>query len=506
MGDSASRQTVNCCERIREVARIHPENIALIDDSRHITYRELLEIADERAGRLARAGAEPGARIALVAESSALYVATVLAIWKLRAVLVTVYPSSGDADILKALEISDPSLAIVSDEAHAALIEETIPDLPVSGIEDFAATTLKQAVRPNPDDLREPLSLICFSSGTTSDPKAVMLAATTVDNAAETYAELWHLTETDRALISLPMAWLYGLASTTLAVLYRGGTVVIARRGRPEVLVDLARRHRITFIAGVTVTYAKLIRHQPQSEVREAFADLRLSISGGEPRNEAVFDQWYELSGSAVLDAYCASECIPLVTYDPHVDEKPIPGSAGQLVPRQRLKIVDADGDEVPRGEVGEALASGPGLMLGYWGNPELTSEVITPDGWYRMKDLVRMDEKGYIYVVGRLSDVIIRGGTNISPAEIETVLNSHPTVVRAAVVGLPDDIYGQRVVAAVTADDDDVDLEELRTYAAERLSAYKVPGEIVLIPELPVNPTTLKVNRRMLAEDLGAD
>jgi long-chain acyl-CoA synthetase len=495
--------TANCYERIRRVAHDHPDHLALVDGERAVTYRALIELVDDRATRLQRAGTTPGDRIALVAQSSVLYMATVLAIWKLEAVLVTVYPSSSDEDILKALDISEPSLVIVEDTSLVACIDGAIAGLPVASIDDFAVPALRTNVRANPDDLREPLSLICFSSGTTSEPKAIMLSATTVDNTAETYAEVWHLSSNERALISLPMAWLYGLASTTLAVLYRGGAVVIARRAKPEILVDLARQHGVTFMAGVTVTYAKLTRHEPRSTVSEAFSRLRLTISGGEPRNEAVFVDWEQLTGCAVLDAYCASECIPLVTYDPTRDPAPVVGSAGRVVPRQQLKVVDADGHEVAQGEVGEALASGPGLMLGYWNNPALTAEAMTPDGWYRMKDLVRIDEDGYVFVVGRLSDVIIRGGTNISPAEIESVLNSHPAVAQAAVVGLPEEIYGQRVVAAITLKHQDVEIDELRAHAAAHLSSYKVPEEIVILSELPVNVTTSKIDKKALVEHL---
>lgn len=505
MNSQEPARIANCYERIREVALAHPDNLAMVDGDEHVSYAGLIALTDDRADRLVRAGAVPGDRIALVAESSIAYVATVLAVWKLEAVLVTVYPSSSREDILKALRISEPVLAVVGDEALFEVIGEDEPTLPAVSIEAFDVLRLRREVRLNPADLREPLSLICFSSGTTSEPKAIMLAASTIDNTAETYAEVWRLAPTERALISLPMAWLYGLASTTLAVLYRGGAVVIARRGKPEVLIELAGRHGVTFIAGVTVTFAKLTRFQPQSRVREAFSQLRLSISGGEPRNEAVFSEWRELTGSAVLDAYCASECIPLVTYDPGVDPEPILGSAGRVVPRQSLKVVDAVGDEVPRGEVGEALATGPGLMLGYWNNPELTAEVITPDGWYRMKDLVRVDEDGYVYVVGRMSDVIIRGGTNISPAEIEAVINTHPAVAQTAVVGLPDEIYGQRVVAAVTLRSDSCSGDELRAFVADRLSAYKVPSEFVVVDELPVNTTTSKVDKKALLSRLRA-
>jgi long-chain acyl-CoA synthetase len=231
-------------------------------------------------------------------------------------------------------------------------------------------------------------------------------------------------------------------------------------------------------------------------------SSLRLCISGGEPRNEEAFERWQTLSGVSVLDAYCSSECLPLVTYDPWVDPVPKPGAAGRLVPRARLKIVDPDGSEVPPGEVGEALSSGPGLMLGYWRDPDLTREVITDDGWYRTKDLVRMDSDGYVYVVGRLSDLIIRSGVNISPAEVERVISTHPDVSQAAVVGLPDKIYGQRVVAAVVARTR-LDLSELDAHVRQHLTAYKVPSDYVVLEALPVNATTGKIDRRALASSL---
>jgi long-chain acyl-CoA synthetase len=195
------------------------------------------------------------------------------------------------------------------------------------------------------------------------------------------------------------------------------------------------------------------------------------------------------------------------VTYDPVANPTPKPGSAGKLVPRSRLKVLDAQGQEVPAGEIGEAYSTGPGLMLGYWRDEEQTRAVMTEDGWYRTKDLVRVDEDGFVYVVGRLSDVIIRGGTNISPAEVERVLQQHPSVAEAAVVGIPDDIYGQRVVAAIVPQRGvPLNHDELKTFTAARLSSYKVPSQFITVDALPVNLTTGKVNRRDVAALLSAE
>jgi long-chain acyl-CoA synthetase len=186
------------------------------------------------------------------------------------------------------------------------------------------------------------------------------------------------------------------------------------------------------------------------------------------------------------------------------VDPTPVRGSAGKLVPGALLKVVGPDGREVHPGGIGEALAWSPGLMLGYWGDEEQTSKALTDDGFYRQKDLVRVDADGYVYVVGRISDMIIRGGSNISPAEVERVLREHPTVRDVAVVGLPDDVYGQRVTAAVLLPDGvRFDPEVLSSFASTQLSSFKLPSDYVVLDEFPVNKTTGKVDRKSIATAL---
>jgi long-chain acyl-CoA synthetase len=507
MKDSSIEQT-GCVSALEQIVGRYPDRTAIIDGDTIMSYRDLQASIERRAGMLLEAGLKPGYRVALIAESSADYLATALAVWRSGGVLVTVYPSSGPGDLEYAIETSDPALIITSKSVDRAVVTPVSRNAPIVDITEFQVTRVRHEGLPNPEGLREPLSMICFSSGTTSRPKAIMLSATAVYNCADTYGEVWHLSPEDRAIICLPMAWLYGLASTSLAVLLRGGTVVVVRRARPEMIAPAIEQHAATFLAGVTATFGKLAQYaELQNAGHPAFPSLRLCISGGEPRNEVAFSRWQALTGLPVLDAYCASECLPLVTYDPVADPAPKPGSAGKLVPRSRLKVLDAEGVEVPVGQIGEAYSTGPGLMLGYWRDDEQTRTVITEDGWYRTKDLVRVDEDGYVYVVGRLSDVIIRGGTNISPAEVERVLQQHHSVGEVAVVGLPDDIYGQRVVAAVVPrGPEPLDQAELKEFTAARLSSYKVPSQFIAVEALPVNPTTGKVSRRDVATLVTAE
>ncbi len=485
--------------------RRHADRVAVVDGDVRLTYQQLQHEVERRASALRRAGLQAGHRVALVAESSIQFLATALAVWDGGGVLVTIYPSSGHDDLAYALTCSDPVLVVLGPQVDHGLVRRIAPNVPVVDIEPFAPTAVRLDTTPNPADLREPLELICFSSGTTSRPKAIMVSGRTLVNCALTYSEVWHLDAADCGVVCLPMSWLYGLASTSMALLFSGATVVVVRRARPEPLLDAIAANRATFVAGVTATFAKLVRHLEEAGSRVlSTSSLRLCISGGEARNEGVFQRWADLTGVSVLDAYCASECLPLVTYDPTTDPVPRPGSAGKLVPRAKLRVVGPDGSDVPPGVVGEGLSSGPGLMLGYWREPELTAEALTDDGWYRTKDLLRIDEEGYVHVVGRLSDLIIRGGVNISPAEVEHTIRTCDDVEDVAVVGLPDDVYGQRVVAAVVGRPQ-LDLGVLREQVAARLSGYKVPSDFVAVEALPVSSTTGKTKRSAVAEMLSA-
>jgi long-chain acyl-CoA synthetase len=246
--------------------------------------------------------------------------------------------------------------------------------------------------------------------------------------------------------------------------------------------------------------FVKIVHYLQGSDGAPDLSSLRLTVSGGEARNEPIFDEWRRFGGSPVLDAYCASECIPVITYDPAVDREARRGSAGRVVPEAAMKIVGPDGVEVARGDVGVALWRSPGMMVGYWNEPELTAGAMTADGWFHAGDYVRMDEDGYVYIVGHVSDMIIHGGSNVSPSEVEAVLTADPRIAEAAVVGLPDSEYGEAVAAVVvTADRVPLPDEELTRLCAARLAPYKVPTIFRQVGELPRNATG-KIKRRDLA------
>ena len=499
--------TFDSCLAENAVARA--DDIAVFDTTVGLTYGELDAKVEALAHRLAAHGSTVGARVALIADNSAHHLVTAFAVWRAGGTLVTIYPSSTESELRYALTAAQPSLVIAGMRILRSVVA-AVDGLGVTACEltdDGDVRGLTSLV--DHGDLApveaDALALICYTSGSTANPKAVMHTHGGLLAAAVAYAEVWHLGPHDTTLVALPLAWAFGLVTTSMATLTGGGSVMLLARSNPADTLHSFTDHKVTFFAGVTTMFVKML------QALEADADgpipttLRLCISGGEPRNEDAFGRWYALTGCPVHDVYAASECFPVVTYDPVADPKPRPGCAGRVVPGARLRLVDVDGHDVEPGTPGEAWTRGPATTSGYWGNPELTAATLTADGWYCTGDLVDIDPDGYVHVLGRLTDLIIRGGANVSPAEVEAVLTRHPDVREATVVGLPDPEYGECVVAAVVLEPGvALDTTSLRQHCAQSLAGYKVPTRFVTVSELPRNASTGKVNRREVAKALS--
>jgi len=492
-------------------ARDRPDAPAVLFGGETCSYAELDGRVARMARQLAAAGVGPADRVVLVADNSADHLAAAFAVWRAGGVLVTIYPSSTEAELAFAIDRAEPVVVVagarVAATARAAAGGRTMAELDgagaLAGLPDGAGPLTGLPGRPDlgsdpvPVD-RDGLALICFTSGSTARPKAVMHRHGGLLGAAAAYARVWHLGPDDATLVCLPMAWAFGLVTTSMAALLTGGRVVALARAEPGAMLGAMGDHGVTFFAGVTTMFGKLVQHLDSRDGPPPdLSRLRLCISGGEPRNEAAFSRWQELTGCPVHDVYAASECFPVVTYDPFEDPQPRPGSAGRVVAEAALRLIDPDGHDVPPGATGEAWTRGPALLVGYWRDRDLTEQVLTADGWYRTGDLARVDDDGYVHVVGRVSTMIIRGGSNVSPAEVEAVLRDHPDVREAAVVGLPDAQYGEEVAAAVVlAPAAALDAAALRAHCAGVLAGYKVPSRVVEVEQLPRNPHTGKVQR----------
>jgi long-chain acyl-CoA synthetase len=491
-------------ELIIDAAREAPDSVAVVSPDCRLTYAELTDAALALAGRLEAWGLQPGDRVVLYSQNSAGYLVIALGTWLAGGVFATAYPDFGATELAYVMVNAAPRIVLAESgredaaeaAAHAAGGRTAV--LTVDGLGARELPEARPLDAPTHLDSEAP-ALICYTSGSTATPKPVTHSHGGAAAGARAYADVWHLGTSDRTLVCLPMAWLYGLTTSAIATLVAGGTVVVAPKYNPVHVTDMLVRERVTFFPGVTTMFVKLERYLRELAPTPDLRSLRLCVSGGEPRNEPSFARWRELTGCSVHDVYCASECWPVVTYDPIAEPEPVPGSAGIVVPGSSMRVVDEAGVDLAAGETGAALWRAPALMLGYWNEPELTAAAFTQDGWYRSGDFVRLDDDGHVFVVGRASDVIIRAGSNVSPVEVELVLARHPDIAEAAVVGIPDPEYGEEVAAGiVVTPDGSFDPDGFARFCAGELAPYKVPTVFRQFEALP-RTATGKVARKAI-------
>jgi len=280
----------------------------------------------------------------------------------------------------------------------------------------------------------------------------------------------------------LPLFHAYGATVLFLEPLSMGATIVVEPRFVPEAVLRAVVQHRVTLFAGVPSMYAVLAAGpRPAGD----FSSLRLCISGGAPLPVAVAEAFEAKYGVPIYEGYGPTECAPVLTVNPPFGMRKL-GSVGPPIPQVELRIVDDHGNALPPGEIGEIVARGPNVMQGYLNRPAETAAVLR-DGWYHTGDLGRVDEDGYYFIVDRKTDLILVGGLNVYPREVELVLTGHPAVAEAAVVGVPDAIRGEAPKAfVILRNGERVASQDLLQWCRQRLANYKVPRSIAVVEDLP--------------------
>jgi long-chain acyl-CoA synthetase len=346
-----------------------------------------------------------------------------------------------------------------------------------------------RADRADDDD-----AVILYTSGTTGQPKGAQLThANLARNAALTNETLLGVSQDDVVMGCLPLFHVFGLTCGLNATIAGGGTLTLLPRFDPGKALEIIARDRVTVFEGVPTMYAAMLHH-PDCTTADV-TSLRTCVSGGAAMPVEILHSFEKAFGCMILEGYGLSETSPVASFN-HPDAERKPGSIGTPVRGVEMRIVGPDGSGVPPGEVGEIAIRGHNVMKGYWGKPEATADAI-PDGWFRTGDLARVDEDGYYFIVDRKKEMIIRGGYNVYPREIEEVLYEHPAVAEAAVVGMPQHDLGEEVGAAVALKPGAAATpEELRDFVKQRVAAYKYPRLVWLVDELPKGPTG-KILRR---------
>jgi long-chain acyl-CoA synthetase len=337
------------------------------------------------------------------------------------------------------------------------------------------------------DTADDDTAVLLYTSGTTGQPKGAELTHANLTLNAQGAADLFDLGTEGIVLGALPLFHSFGQTCGMNATVSGGGTLTLLPRFEPGKALEIIQRDRVNVFQGVPTMYGAML-HYPERE-RYDVSTLRLCGSGGSAMPVELLRGFDEAFGCKILEGYGLSESSPVASFN-HADRERKPGSIGTPIKNVAMRIVDDDDHEVAQGEVGEIVIRGYNVMQGYWRRPEATAETII-DGWLHTGDMGRVDEDGYFYVVDRKKDLIIRGGYNVYPREIEEVLYEHPDVREAAVVGIPHDEYGEEVGAAVALKDGaSATPDELRDYVKEQVAAYKYPRVVWLVDDLPKGPT----------------
>jgi long-chain acyl-CoA synthetase len=346
--------------------------------------------------------------------------------------------------------------------------------------------------------------VILYTSGTTGRPKGAELTHANLGrNTDVVCTDVMELSPGDVIFGGLPLFHSFGQTCTLNAAVASGACLTLLPRFAPGEALQIMAGHRVTVFAGVPTMYVALLA-QPGRAAYD-LSELRVCVSGGAALPVEVLRGFEEAFGCLVLEGYGLSETSPVASFN-HPDRARKPGSIGTPIRGVQMRVVDSRGGEVPRGEVGEIVIRGHNVMKGYWRRPEETAEAIR-DGWFRTGDLGRVEADGYFVIVDRKKDMIIRGGYNVYPREIEEVLYEHPAVAEAAVIGLPHPALGEEVGAAVAVKPGaSVTADELRNHVKKQVAAYKYPRKVWIVDALPKGPTGKILKREIvLPADLSA-
>ncbi|MER5387924.1 long-chain-fatty-acid--CoA ligase [Saccharopolyspora sp. NPDC002686] len=486
-------------DQLARHARKIPDEIALRFAGTGRTYRELDERVSRLANALADRGVEPGDRVAVLGRNGLEVVESYLAVARLGAICVPINFRLVADEVAYALTDSGARAAIV-DELFAETLDkarETASDVDVRLVVGDSGDYESALAAASPEhveiavDEQSP-AFIMYTSGTTGRPKGAVL--THHNLLMHTFSSMVHhgITGEDQVwLVGVPLFHIAGV-SGMLPYLLQGGRIVLTASGRfdPAEIVELMARERITACFLVPAQW-QAICDLPDLANHDLSA-LRRITWGAAPASTTLLRSMFEkFPDTDITTAFGQTECCPVTTVLRAEDALHKIGSVGTPMINVEVRIVDDDMNDVAPGEVGEIVYRGPTVMREYWGKPAETAEAFR-GGWFHSGDLVRQDEDGYLYVVDRKKDMIISGGENIYCAEVEDVLAAHPGIAEVALIGVPDDRWGESPLAVISPRDpaDPPSLEDISTWCRDRLAGYKRPRRLAVVTELPRNPS----------------
>jgi long-chain acyl-CoA synthetase len=495
----------NLAKNLTDTTRVHAGRVAVRVDNAAMTYRALDEASARVAGLLQERGLRPGDRVGLMMPNVAEVPVVYYGILRAGAVVVPMNPLLKGREVAYYLSDSGAGLLFAwhgfAAEAQAGAAQA---DADVIVVDEVAFPDLlasAAALTEVADRGSEDTAVILYTSGTTGQPKGAELThGNLISNTEVARDDIVRARPEDVIFGGLPLFHVFGQTVALNVAVASGACLTLLPRFDAAHALRIIAGHHVTVFEGVPTMYVALL-HQPDRSDYD-LSSMRMCISGGAALPVEVLRGFEDAFGCTVLEGYGLSETSPVASFN-HPGRERKPGSIGTPIRGVQMRVVDDSDHEVPQGEVGEIVISGPNVMKGYWHRPEATAEAIR-DGWFHTGDLARADEDGYFYIVDRKKDLIIRGGYNVYPREIEEVLYEHPAVAEAAVIGLPHSALGEEVGAAVALKPGaSATAEELRDYVKGQVAAYKYPRHVWIVDVLPKGPTG-KIQKRDIVPPAG--
>jgi long-chain acyl-CoA synthetase len=482
---------MNLASVLTDSAQRDPDHVALKLDDMEVSYGLLDEASARLAALLADRGVEPGDRVGIMLPNVPYFAVCYYGVLRAGGVVVPMnvllkrrevafYLGDSGAKLMFAWEGFADDAKAGADEAGAECIvvepgefEELLAALEPRG----------EVVDRAPDDT----AVILYTSGTTGTPKGAELTHENLKRNCEVSRDMYGIGSEAVTLGALPLFHSFGQTCGLNTTLAAGGTLTLIPRFDPRKALEIIERDKVNLFEGVPTMYSAMLH----CDDRESFdtSTLELCVSGGSAMPVELMRGFEDAFGCKILEGYGLSESSPVASFN-RPDRERKPGSIGIPIEGVEMKVVDDDGNDVSQGEVGEIVIRGHNVMKGYWNKPDETGDTLR-DGWLHTGDMAKVDEDGYFFIVDRKKDLIIRGGYNVYPREIEEVLYEHPAVREAAVIGVKDDELGEEVGAAVALKDgEDVSAQELRDFVKEQVAAYKYPRRVWFVDDLPKGPT----------------
>ncbi|GAA5159607.1 long-chain-fatty-acid--CoA ligase [Ornithinimicrobium tianjinense] len=494
----------NLAVNVDATATTHPDRPAIILDDLVVTYGDLVASVRQLAGWLRDQGVGPGDRVAIMLPNLPAFPVLYFAALRLGAVVVPMNPLFRRREISYYLQDSGAKVlaAMPGEEAEAAA-ESTGTQLMTVGPEGLVAYLQgSEPVEEIAQRAGDDTAVILYTSGTTGQPKGAELSHDNLrSNLVTTTETLLHLDETDVVMGCLPLFHVFGMTCGMNTAFTTGAALTLIPRFDPAKALEVIQRDQVTVFEGVPTMYNALLAAAAQAEQTPDLSSLRLAVSGGASLPLEVMRRFEETFGATILEGYGLSETSPVASFN-HPDRERKAGSIGIPVRGVEMKLTAPDGSDVDPADgetVGEICIRGENIMKGYWNKPEATAEVIDGDGWFHSGDLARRDADGFYFIVDRTKDMIIRGGLNIYPREIEEVLYEHPAVAEAAVIGVPHPELGEEVAAYVVRRPGTAVTEaDLVEHVRGLVAPYKYPRTVTFIDELPKGATGKILKREL--------